>query len=267
MSALPLSNIGRRYGRKTPPPLPKKMMLTRASDNLPPAVDLRPYCGPVKDQGQEGSCTAHAATEGGEWIYRRYFNKQPIFSPQYIYAKELIFDNNFPNDVGSDGNTLCNVVVQNGFCELTSYPYVAGDIRQPDADQDKDAAQWKIVGAYHGIQGSQVALSVLGDPTPWPIEMGFTVYASFESDEVASTGVVPLPQPGEQVVGGHEVLLVGHDISDNFMLRPVGCPPSVLVMNSWNTSWGINGFCWMPVEYLDMQDTDLKVFHAGGPWK
>lgn len=35
---------------------------------------------------------------------------------------------------------------------------------------------------------------------------GFTVYQSFESDQVAQTSHAPMPQPGEQVIGGHAVL-------------------------------------------------------------
>ena len=69
---------------------------------------------------------------------------------------------------------------------------------------------------------------------------GFTVYESFESQEVAKTGVVPMPAPGEQVVGGHAVLAVGYDDSaQTFMVR-----------NSWGTGWGQAGYFTMPYAYL-----------------
>jgi len=35
----------------------------------------------------------------------------------------------------------------------------------------------------------------------FPFVFGFTVYESFESQEVAKTGVVPLPNPDEKVMG------------------------------------------------------------------
>jgi C1A family cysteine protease len=259
--------MGHKFDRKIPPPLPQKMMISRAKI-AQTVVDLRSACGPVKDQGQEGACTAHAGTEGGEWIYRKYFKKQPIFSPQYTYAKELIATGDFPNDVGSDGTTLCEVITTSGFCELSAFPYKPGDIVQPTPEQDANAAKWKIVGAYHGLTGSQTALSVITDPVPWPVEMGFTVYASFESDEVANTGIYN-PDPDEQVLGGHEVLIVGCDIGPSPVLRPVGCSPAVLVMNSWGVGWGWNGtgFFWSVLPVLDDPQTDLKIFHAGKPWK
>lgn len=262
-----ISPGGHTYDRNIPEPLPERMMITRTKI-AQTVVDLRSSCGPIKDQGQEGACTAHAGTEGGEWIYRKYFSKQPIFSPQYTYAKELIYDGDFPQDNGSDGTTLCEVTITNGFCELSAYPYVAGDILMPTAAQDLNAAQWKIVGAYHGLVGSGTALSVITDPVPWPVEIGFTVYSSFESDEVANTGIYN-PQPGESVLGGHETLIVGCDIGTVPTLRPAGCPPAVLVQNSWGTGWGWKGtgFYWAVLGVLDDSQTDLKVFHAGKPWK
>lgn len=261
-----LSPKGHKFDRKIPAPLPSHMMLDRATI-LQTVVDLRQWNGPLKNQGNEGACTGHAGTEGGEWIYRKYYSKNPIFSPQYTYAKELQAQGSFPNDVGSDGTTLCEVIIANGFCELSAFPYVAGQIIAPDADQDADAAKWKIVGAYHGLNGSQTALSVITDSTPWCVEMGFTVYESFESS-TGDTGIYN-PFPGEATLGGHEVLIVGCDIGTTPTLRPVGCPPAVLVMNSWGTGWGWegSGYFWAVLSVLDDPQTDLKVFHAGKPWK
>ena len=266
--AVIISPGGHRYDRNIPAALPLHMMITRATV-AQPVVDLRKWCPPIKNQGQEGACTGHAGTEGGEWVYRKYKNLQPIFSPQYTYEKELIAQGDFPQDDGSDGTTLCEVIIQNGFCELSEDPYVAGQIDQPTPEQDQNAAKWKLVGAYHGLVGSTTALSVLADPTPWPVMVGFTVYSSFESNEVANSGIYN-PQPGEQVLGGHEVPAIGgFDIGDIPTLRPAGCPPAVLIPNSWGTGWGWqgSGYFWAVLPVLDDPQTDLKVFHLGGPWK
>lgn len=263
---IPVSSAGRRYGRKTPLPLPAHRMLTAVNPNLPSVVDLREWCGPLKDQSDEGSCTAHAGTSANEWIHRKYLRSTPIFSPQYTYAKELLLQGNFPTDEGSDGVTLCNTMIVSGCCEESLYPYVAGQILMPTADQDTNAAGYRL-GAYHGLAGSAVALSVLGDPTPWPVEIGFTVYESFEGSATASTGVMSLPAPGESILGGHEVLAVGYDIGDTPSIRPADCPPAFLIQNSWGASWGDKGFFWMPLAIADAGDTDLKIAHAGAPWK
>lgn len=240
-------------------------MLTRAPVGVPGMVDLRGWAGPVKDQGQEGSCTAHAGTSANELIHRKYLGSSPVFSPQYTYAKELILQGNYPQDEGSDGTTLCGTMIVNGCCELSLYPYKPGHIDMPTKEQDVNAAQYRL-GAYHGLAGSQVAISVLGDQTPWPVEVGFTVYESFESEEVASSGIMPLPQSGEQIRGGHEVLAVGYDIGDTPTLRPHDCPPALLILNSWGTDWGIGGYFFMPLAVLDSQDTDSKIVHSGHKW-
>ena len=73
------------------------------------------------------------------------------------------------------------------------------------------------------------------------IAFGFTVYESFESQEVAKTGVVPLPSRGEKTLGGHEVLLVGY-LKDQ--------PNYGLVRNSWGDGWGLGGYFLMPWAYL-----------------
>ncbi len=42
----------------------------------------------------------------------------------------------------------------------------------------------------------------------FPFVFGFTVYESFESAQVARTGVLNMPKPNEKLVDGHIVLAV-----------------------------------------------------------
>jgi C1A family cysteine protease len=73
-----------------------------------------------------------------------------------------------------------------------------------------------------------------------PFVFGFTVYDGFESDTVAQTGILQMPQSSEKVVGGHAVVGVGYDDSTQ----------RFLVRNSWGTDWGQNGYFTMPYAYL-----------------
>jgi len=71
----------------------------------------------------------------------------------------------------------------------------------------------------------------------YPIVMGFHVYTSFMSRNVARTGNMPYPNTRrEQLLGGHAVLLVGYDKRRNFFIA----------RNSWGTGWGDRGYFYMP---------------------
>lgn len=74
----------------------------------------------------------------------------------------------------------------------------------------------------------------------YPFVFGFTVYPSFESDEVARSGIVPIPGASEQTLGGHAVLAVGYDDTKNMFI----------VRNSWGSGWGLAGYFYMPYAYL-----------------
>jgi len=45
----------------------------------------------------------------------------------------------------------------------------------------------------------------------FPFVFGFAVYESLETEEVIRTGVIPMPQTNERMLGGHAVMAVGYD--------------------------------------------------------
>jgi hypothetical protein len=102
-----------------------------------------------------------------------------------------------------------------------------------------------VVTSYHAIADGDLATMKATLAGGLPICFGFTVYASFMSQAVAKTGIVPMPAPGEQVEGGHAVLMVGYsDARQAFLVR-----------NSWGDKWGQKGYFWLPFAYVS--DPDL----------
>ena len=220
-----------------------------------PYVDLREWGGPIKDQGAEGSCTGHAFSSARESIARRYEKAAPILSPQFLYVEELLANGSFPKDEGAMPRTGCQVLTAKGCCEASLYPYVAGRLTAPTAKQAQNALEYKT-GAYHRIATLPDFLACLADPTPWPILVGFVVYESFMSDQVAETGLMPIPLPGELPEGGHEVMCLGYDLPKQL----------ALIQNSWGDAWGQRGYFWMPFQVIAGPETDLWTVHTGGPW-
>jgi len=262
---LELSKCGRKYGAKRDVRDHRDRMFTARALQFAPVADTRSFCGPVKDQGDEGSCTGHAGSSYVEWVERRYRGKQPLLSPQDLYVQELVLEGDFPEDCGAQPRTICKVLTSAGVCEEQLYPYVVGQLQPSTAEQRQNALLYKQ-GAYHRLTGAREFVACLGDAVPWPVLVGFMVYESFESDAVARSGVMTTPQPGEASLGGHEVLGVGYDIGTVPAIRPRGCPAAALIQNSWGTDWGISGFFWMPLAVLESPDTDLWMVHPGRPW-
>ena len=260
-----ISPSGRRYDRIRPAPLPAHRVISRRAAGQSLVFDGRPWKGPTKNQGSLGSCTGHAGTSAVEWIYRKYLRESPVLSPLFTYSEELLAQGSFPQDVGSDGDTLCNVLISKGACLDSLYPDASGQILEPSAAQLSDALARRM-GAYHGLANSEVAQSVLTDPVPWPVLIGFEVFESFEG-EISATGIMSVPASSERLLGGHEVLIIGCDLGATASFRPANCPPSFLVQNSWGETWGWGGgLFWMPPAILDAPNTDLKIIHIGKPW-
>ena len=74
----------------------------------------------------------------------------------------------------------------------------------------------------------------------YPFVFGFSVYASFESAAVATTGHAPMPKPKEALLGGHAVGAVGYDDAKQWFIA----------RNSWGPKWGLAGYFTLPYEYL-----------------
>jgi len=223
---------------------------------LPTNVDLRPKCPPVYDQGQLGSCTANAIAGAIEFDQIKQGLTEFTPSRLFIYYNERVLENTSPSvDSGAQIRDGIKSVASLGACTEALWPYSDQNTDPAPCPTcpfaQKPSAACYTQGKQHKIKTYQRLNSAVVNTLKgclaggYPFVFGFTVYESFESQTVANTGVVPMPGPGEKVVGGHAVVAVGYDdATQRFIVR-----------NSWGNQWGMQGYCTMPYGYLT--DTNL----------
>jgi C1A family cysteine protease len=235
-----------------------KRYFRSAIQGLPDVVDLRSLCSDPEDQILEGSCSAHAAAGAVEFLELMEFrNNTPQIAQEYapvskivkrvsrnfIYYGERVIDGTVDQDAGAtDLVDACNVLMNQGVCREDLWPYSQDNLfTKPSDEAYADAALHKVPASFSLTTDDLKSCLHAG----FPFMLGFQVYESFMSDEVAQTGYMPIPAAGDQIVGGHAVLAVGYN---NYQ-------QAFIVRNSWGAKWGMGGYFYFP--YRLMNDPNM----------
>jgi C1A family cysteine protease len=220
--------------------------LRLADAAIPNAVSLLAHCSATKDQGNLGSCTANASAGGIEYeenIQAGSNIAQPL-ARLMLYWFERDLEGDVNDDAGGEIRDVVKVAARYGVALESTWPYSDDGERfklKPSLEAINEGIKHKVL-QYQAVPQSLDAFFHVLAVYNRPIVIGITVYDSFESDEVAKTGVVPMPNTEtEQNLGGHAVLVVGYDKSEK----------AFLVRNSWGKDWGTQGGCfWLPFDYI-----------------
>lgn len=227
------------------------IMKLTAPAALPPKVDLRANCSPVFDQGDEGSCTAHAGAGLFEYLQLEEIKKNnpgpEIFvanqytaaSRQFIYWCERDLDGTTDQDSGAQIRDCVKAMATFGVCREKIWPYTSQNMYiKPGDVAYADAVNHKITTYTRLVSHDQMKACLANG---YPFMFGIFVYQSLESEEVAATGKVPMPQPDEQCIGGHAIMCVGYDDTNRWFI----------IRNSWGPSWGDGGYFYLPYAYVE----------------
>lgn len=236
-----------RYGWKKDSPDPRDYLYKRLMTDrtIPVKVDLRVQCSPIEDQGDLGSCTANALTGNLEFLEMKGGIPYWDVSRLFIYYNERKIEGDIPDDSGAQLRDGIKSLVTYGYCSEKRVPYnIARFAKKPSCIAYTEASKHKI-STYYSIKSMDEMNHCLADG--YPFVFGFSVYESFESDQVANTGIVPMPKPGETMVGGHAVCAVGYDQDKKWFI----------VRNSWGTSWGDKGYMYMPFDLVIQYANDF----------
>ncbi|AYV78327.1 MAG: peptidase C1 [Edafosvirus sp.] len=222
---------------------------------VPPVTSVKNKCTQIYDQGELSSCTANAFCSAYT-ILENVKNGSVTFEPSRLfvyYYERLVEDSYNPNyvaDTGADVTDGENYVLTNGICSETSWPYSASNVNvEPPQQCNIEAINHKIK-SYSTIplDGNLINNIKLAINNSTPVLIAIQVYDSFESDFTSSTGIVTIPKSTESNLGGHEMCLVGYTESKRLFT----------VLNSWGSSWGNGGFCYIPYDYLSNPNLGMQ---------
>ena len=218
---------------------------------LPTTVDLTPTF-PVYNQGRIGSCTANALA-GALQFDRTKSGQSPDFIPSrlFIYYNERVIESDPSNDGGAQLRDGIKSLQQKGVCPENEWPYDdtpaayeggpfpvgSRPATCPPQTCYNDAVSYCITG-YQRL--NQILSQLQGClASGFPFVFGFSVFDGWY-DRTPQATVVPIPSNSDRQVGGHAVMCVGYDNSQNlFKIR-----------NSWGSDVGENGYFYMPYGYV-----------------
>jgi len=222
--------------------------------DVPPSVDLRKQFGEIYNQGQLGSCTANAIAMA--FNFEDVDQSLRVMNPSrlFIYYNERSMEGTVSQDSGAeirDGIKSCATV---GVCPESMWPY-SDQGNQFEVQPSNNCYQFAKnhqLKKYLKLDNSDVNQLKSCLSSGYPFVCGISVYQSFEGEDVAQTGLVPMPQSDESLLGGHAVICLGYDDNKVDADGNQGC---FIMRNSWGAQWGDAGHFYLPYAYL----TDLEL--------
>lgn len=210
------------------------------ASTIPASASLKSGFPTPYDQGQLGSCTGNAIAAGYQFDLRKQKAKDFLPSRLFIYYNERVMEGTVGEDAGAEIRDGIKSIAKTGVCTEKTWPYnIAKFAKKPTKASFTEATKHTAV-TYKRVDQTLNALKATIGVAGLPVIFGFSVYESFESEEVAKTGIVNMPEKNESLLGGHAVILCGYDdVEKRFLVR-----------NSWGPAWGNDGYFTMPYEYV-----------------
>lgn len=167
-------------------------------------------------------------------------------SRSFIYQNEKLIEGTpLSEDSGAQIRDGIKAVRTYGVCRETLWAYNEHNcsVRPLDACY-AEGLNHKLLYAYRVDNSPGVNQIIRSLIHGYPVVFGMSVYESFMSDQVAQTGMVPMPTRWESIVGGHCMVIQGYNLKTRHYE----------VRNSWGTAWGLSGICHIPMAMLENVD-------------
>lgn len=205
---------------------------------LPAAVDLREHVDmpPIYNQGTLGSCTAQSVGALCDFEYGKDFHYRP--STLFLYYVTRSLEGTVDVDAGATIRNTIKAANEFGVATEKFWPYEIGKF----AEQPSKTV-YEIASNHQALEYRKVRqrLDDLRECISQDnlIAFGFCVYEGLYKI-TKNKPVIELPDYSQELQGGHAVVIVGYDDNEeHFIIR-----------NSWGSSWGLNGYFYMPYNFI-----------------
>jgi len=214
-----------------------KFQLAVEAPAPPQDVDLRAQGPLIWDQDQLGSCVSHGWLRAFNHIQRRQGERLISPSALFLYWNGRNLEGTTSYDSGLEVRDGGKALSLWGTADRFAWPYDISRFRdKPPASAYSNAVGRKAL-QYSALLDFRYIHNAL--QAGHPVVMGFSVLTSFE--EVGVNGLVPMPRSGDDVLGGHCVLIEGYRKADD----------RFIIANSWGTYWADRGYCYFPGRLMD----------------
>ena len=200
-------------------------------------TDNPAFTCPIYDQGPIGSCLANALKT---MMFILSSGKVDLSRLQLYMCYRAIDGSSLISDSGGTIRGGMKAISSYGVCPETLWPYVVKNFVRL-APRPAFVSTYKLNNFIYTAVKQNIADLKASISINLPVVAGIMVYTSFESANVAKTGIIPFPDISkEKMLGGHAIVLVGYNDSVQYFK----------FQNSWSTKWGDKGYGYIPYSYI-----------------
>lgn len=214
---------------------------------LPASVDLRAPWWNIGNQESTGSCVGWGSTDG---VARYHFVKagrlaqNDLLSPRFTWMASKETDEftsrpeTFVEQAGTSLKAAMDILRKYGAAPESLLPFhIATNMYLGNENTFFATVATRRIAAYYNL-GKNLASWRTWLAGHGPILAGLSVDATWDN-ATATHGKLDTFQP-TTVRGGHAIAIVGYTTDNRFIVR-----------NSWNTTWGDQGFAYASEAYIN----------------
>lgn len=240
---------GIKPGSVPEPAVPFEPVKPPIPDETEVYIDLSPQFNPIRSQDGLGACTAFASAAAFEYVLSEFHGMPKRYlSTLYQYYRSREFDGDIGIDCGSYTTTSAIILQKNGGCFEDLWAFEEKSTgkwrKEPPANTDADAATKKLVDVRRiDKNDTDQFVYALAEKNP------LLIAVNWPADIPENVAFYHNPSP--PIGGGHAIVIVGyHSHYPHTVDGKVIGVKAFKIRNSWDVTWGENGYIWMSAETL-----------------